>query len=66
MNNENDQQKKILLKNPHFQNFLAFGLIEIFLILSFFAGLNTGFETAENIYNGGLTNNSITTEQQGD
>ena len=66
MNNENVHQKESILKNPHFQNGMAFALVEIFLLLSFFAGLNTGFKTAENIYKCDLTDNSISTEHQGD
>ena len=61
MNNENVTKKESILKNPHFQNGMAFALVEIFLLFSFFAGLNIGFKTAENIYKGELTYNSITT-----
>lgn len=59
-NNKDQQKKKSILKNPHFQNALAFSLVELLLLLSFFAGLNVGVKTAENIYNYSVTTGYIT------
>ena len=63
MDKENNQlhEKKSILKNPYFQNGVAFGLVEI-LLLSFFAGLNVGIETSENIYNYSVATGYITTD----
>lgn len=63
MNQENNQEqkkKKSIFYNPHFQNGLAFGLVELLLLLAFFAGLNVGVKTAENIYNYSVTTGYIT------